>query len=616
MLDKKAIIGEALQGGLNKENLKQRIKNEAIKRLLNKVSTSLLKNPVFWIVTAVLAGIFMFFFLIAALVSSTTVVASSAFVSERVLPPQIYYRDLDKIITSEFGERTDPVFGTKAFHKGIDFGIPVGTPIISSFDGVVTTVSYPSTNSTESNSNAGIYVSVKSSDPELSSTTRYLHLSEAFVEPGQLVRRGEIIGLSGNTGKSTGPHLHYEWIPEGEEPVDPTPFIMLMSKATDTASKEAFKYFDKVKFSKEDGDYDYFSNKMLYLSGVYMESAAPPFSNMGTVTTRNVQTGASSSTTGEGTETSEDVPEVSVPPNLGSLTHPFFIEYAAAAMEEERRSGVPASVTLAQAALESGYGQRSVCNNVFGIKASKGWKGPTCSSPTKEEYGGNIVTIVGTFRAYSSVEQSFADHSAFLLENPRYRFALAQDNPYAFANELQRAGYATDSQYANKLKSIMRSQNLVSLDANGGIDPATGQPFNDVPFGSGGGSVGSGGSGGSSRGSVNTDGTVTLVFGIQQFYGNYAKQVYRSTSTVTDSKTGKTQTSQTVTKSDLIDPTFNKPIINSVNYNNVVNNGGYGETEGPNLFVKDLPAAIAVTLSSGTDEELYISNVQYVRGTY
>ncbi|WDH95151.1 peptidoglycan DD-metalloendopeptidase family protein (plasmid) [Paenibacillus urinalis] len=616
MLDKKAIIGEALQGGLNKENLKQRIKNEAIKRLLNKVSTSLLKNPVFWIVTAVLAGIFMFFFLIAALVSSTTVVASSAFVSERVLPPQIYYRDLDKIITSEFGERTDPVFGTKAFHKGIDFGIPVGTPIISSFDGVVTTVSYPSTNSTESNSNAGIYVSVKSSDPELSSTTRYLHLSEAFVEPGQLVRRGEIIGLSGNTGKSTGPHLHYEWIPEGEEPVDPTPFIMLMSKATDTASKEAFKYFDKVKFSKEDGDYDYFSNKMLYLSGVYMESAAPPFSNMGTVTTRNVQTGASSSTTGEGTETSEDVPEVSVPPNLGSLTHPFFIEYAAAAMEEERRSGVPASVTLAQAALESGYGQRSVCNNVFGIKASKGWKGPTCSSPTKEEYGGNIVTIVGTFRAYSSVEQSFADHSAFLLENPRYRFALAQDNPYAFANELQRAGYATDSQYANKLKSIMRSQNLVSLDANGGIDPATGQPFNDVPFGSGGGSVGSGGSGGSSRGSVNTDGTVTLVFGIQQFYGNYAKQVYRSTSTVTDSKTGKTQTSQTVTKSDLIDPTFNKPIINSVNYNNVVNNGGYGETEGPNLFVKDLPAAIAVTPSSGTDEELYISNVQYVRGTY
>lgn len=71
-----------------------------------------------------------------------------------------------------------------------------------------------------------------------------------------------------------------------------------------------------------------------------------------------------------------------------------------------------------------------------------------------------------------------------------------------------------------------------------------------------------------------------------------------------------------VTKSDLIDPTFNKPIINSVNYNNVLNNGGYGEKEGPNLFVKDLPAAIAVTLSSGTDKVLYISNVQYVREIY
>jgi flagellum-specific peptidoglycan hydrolase FlgJ len=612
MQDSKALIGDIVSGRLNKENMKQRLKGEVKRRILKKAMPLLIKNPVFWIILAVLLGVLAFFMIIATLVSSTTVVASSAFITERVVPPQIYYRDLDRIITSEFGERTDPVFGTKAFHKGIDFGLPVGTPIISSFDGIVTTVSYPSRNSSESNYNAGIYVAIKSSDSELATTTRYLHLSEAFVEPGQAVRRGEIIGLSGNTGKSTGPHLHYEWIPDGEEPVDPTPFIMLMSKATDTASKEAFKLFNKVKWTKESGDYDFFSDKMMYLSGVYMESPAPPFSDIGTVTIRNVHSGTSDSRTGEGTdtETPEEAPVVTVPPNLGSLTHPFFMQYAAAAQAEERRSGVPASITLAQAALESGYGNRSICNNVFGIKAQKGYIGPTCSAQTKEEYGGKIVTIIATFRAYSSVEQSFADHSAFLLRNSRYRFALAQDNPYAFANELQRAGYATDSQYANKLKSIMRSQNLTSLDTNGGIYPATGQPFNDVAF------TGGGSGGGSGGGVGGGDGNVTLVFGIQQYFGSYAKQVHRSTSTVTDPETGKTETTEVVTRTDLIDPTFNKPIINSVNYNNVVNYGSYGETEYPDLYVKDLPAAIIVTLSSGTDEDLFVSHVQYVRGTY
>jgi hypothetical protein len=188
-----------------------------------------------------------------------------------------------------------------------------------------------------------------------------------------------------------------------------------------------------------------------------------------------------------------------------------------------------------------------------------------------------------------------------LLENPRYRFALAQKNPYAFANELQRAGYATDSQYANKLKSIIRSQNLTSLDANGGIDPATGQPFEDVPF-----------YGGSGTG----DGSVTFVFGIQQIYGFYAKKVHRFTIYVPDPVTGASIPVPIVTRSSLLDPTFHKPILNLVNYYNVINYGYYGETEPPDMYVKDLPNAIMVTLMSGTDEDLFVSNVQYVRGTY
>ncbi|OME74700.1 hypothetical protein BSK65_03250 [Paenibacillus odorifer] len=96
---------------------------------------------------------------------------------------------------------------------------------------------------------------------------------------------------------------------------------------------------------------------------------------------------------------------------------------------------------------------------------------------THEEVDGVRVPTTSKFRSYSSVAGSFADHSDFLLKNSRYRFALSKENPYEFANELQRAGYATDSQYANKLKSIIRKQNLASLDMNQGIDPATANPL-------------------------------------------------------------------------------------------------------------------------------------------
>lgn len=603
MLDPKAVIGNALRDGLNGGQLKQRFIEELKRRGLKKMVTTLLTNPIFWIIVGVILGLYLFLLLIATMVSNTTTIASSTFITERVVPPQIYYRDLEKLLTSEFGERTDPITGQTAVHKGIDFGLPVGTPIISSFDGVVTTVSYPNANSSESTYSAGIYVAVKSADPELDATTRYLHLSEAFVRPGQTVRRGEIIGLSGNTGRSTGPHLHYEWIPSGADPVDPTMFVLMMSKATDTASKEAFRLIDRVKWSMESGDYDYYSKKMLYLSGVYMETPAPAFNTTGTVSIRRLGGGYVSSRSGNGDEAElpQETEVVTVPTDLGTLTHPFFQMYAAAAQEEERRSGIPASITLAQAALESSYGSHSICNNVFGIKANKGYDGPTCSAETKEEYGGELVTTVAVFRAYDSVLDSFADHSDFLLENPRYRFALAQKNPYAFANELQRAGYATDSQYANKLKSIIRSQNLASLDANGGIDPATGHPFDDVPF------YGGGGSG---------DGSVTFVFGIQQIYGDYAKQVHRSVVYVPDPLSGAAIPVPIVNRTNLMDPTFNKPIINLENYFNVVNYGYVGETEAPDMYVKDLPAAIMVTLMGGTDEDLFVSNVQYVKGRY
>ncbi|KTD85975.1 hypothetical protein UQ64_17970 [Paenibacillus etheri] len=203
---------------------------------------------------------------------------------------------------------------------------------------------------------------------------------------------------------------------------------------------------------------------------------------------------------------------------------------------------MPASITLAIAALESGRGKNAVCNyNMFGIKADKAYKGDYCLAKTHEEVDGVRVSTTSKFRSYSSVSGSFADHSNFLLKDSRYRYALSKENPYEFANELQRAGYATDSQYANKLKSIIRKQNLASLDMNQGIDPATGLPFSDIGF------VG-GGSGDGGAGSL-----ITVTFGISQYYGGPAVKTHQERR-----MDGKYYT----VYETINDPTTGNPIIN------------------------------------------------------
>lgn len=529
-------------------------------------------------------------------------------------------------ITDDFGARTNPVTGKTEIHKGIDLGIPTGTPVTSSFDGVIQTVSYPRSSDPDSTRNAGIYIVVKGSDPEIAISTRYLHLSEAFVTPGQTVKKGEIIGLSGSTGQSTGAHLHYEMIPNGEEAIDPKPYIMMMSKLTDTASSEAFKAMKKINWTSMAPTNTYFnsmpyyeSNKMLYVSNVYMETAAPAFNERGTVYIRSLFNGGSGDLGTITFDPSAPMPtpapddSVSVPVQVGTLKNPFFIQYAASAQKEERRSGVPASITLAQAALESGYGKRGICNNMFGIKANKGYSGPFCEALTHEEYDGIRVPIVAKFRSYSDAAGSFADHSDFLLNNKRYRVALSKKNPYEFANELQRAGYATDSQYANKLKSIIRNDNLAALDMNHGIDPATGQPFNDVSFAGGGGGGSSGGGGGSGGGSgsipgtPNTGDTMTITFGIRQLYGQPAAESFVC---------GAPGGGSTTCYSPLSDPETGRTIVNLVNYSRVANLFSGRSIYPPNIAIKDVPDAISITITSQGEEELFVSNVDYIKGKY
>jgi peptidoglycan hydrolase FlgJ len=130
-----------------------------------------------------------------------------------------------------------------------------------------------------------------------------------------------------------------------------------------------------------------------------------------------------------------------------------------------KKLGIPAKVLVAQSALETGWGKHLPVNangqasyNFFGIKADSAWHGEKQSVNTLEFEGGAMVQRKAAFRAYDSVSASFNDFVQFLQENPRYSQALAdKSDPERFARALQKAGYATDPQYADKLIAIMRS---------------------------------------------------------------------------------------------------------------------------------------------------------------
>nr|WP_113869243.1 murein DD-endopeptidase MepM [Brenneria salicis]NMN91494.1 murein DD-endopeptidase [Brenneria salicis ATCC 15712 = DSM 30166]RBP58014.1 murein DD-endopeptidase [Brenneria salicis ATCC 15712 = DSM 30166]RLM29078.1 murein DD-endopeptidase MepM [Brenneria salicis ATCC 15712 = DSM 30166] len=106
-------------------------------------------------------------------------------------------------ISSNFSpRRINPVTGRVAPHKGVDFAMPIGTPVLAVGDGEVLIA--------KRSGAAGNYVVIRHGRQY---TTRFMHLNRILVKPGQKVKRGDRIGLSGNTGRSTGPHLHYEfWI--------------------------------------------------------------------------------------------------------------------------------------------------------------------------------------------------------------------------------------------------------------------------------------------------------------------------------------------------------------------------------------------------------------------
>lgn len=132
-----------------------------------------------------------------------------------------------------------------------------------------------------------------------------------------------------------------------------------------------------------------------------------------------------------------------------------------AAREAAGKLGVEPEVVLAQAALESGWGRHSVGRdsyNLFGIKADSRWQGEKVEVSTLEYRDGVPVREKAAFRRYDSPTQSLEDYVNFIRENPRYSQALEKaGDSSAYLRELQRAGYATDPRYAEKIEAVLAS---------------------------------------------------------------------------------------------------------------------------------------------------------------
>jgi flagellar protein FlgJ len=164
----------------------------------------------------------------------------------------------------------------------------------------------------------------------------------------------------------------------------------------------------------------------------------------------------------------------------------FVQQHSAAAQQAESATGIPAAFMVSQAALETGWGRKEITHsdgapshNLFGIKAGGSWKGPVAEVATTEYINGKPQKVMAKFRAYGSYAESFADYAKLMKDSPRYQAAVqgaaagkavaggsatatvqtagAASNASQFAQGLQRAGYATDPAYADKLTRVINT---------------------------------------------------------------------------------------------------------------------------------------------------------------
>ena len=142
----------------------------------------------------------------------------------------------------------------------------------------------------------------------------------------------------------------------------------------------------------------------------------------------------------------------------------FVQQHTDAAEKAEASTGIPAAFMVGQAAHESGWGRREINHadgspsfNLFGIKAGGSWTGPVAEVTTTEYINGQPQKVTAKFRAYASYAESFADYARLIKNSPRYQAVVGADTVGEFATGLQRAGYATDPAYADKLTRVINT---------------------------------------------------------------------------------------------------------------------------------------------------------------
>lgn len=177
-------------------------------------------------------------------------------------------------------------------------------------------------------------------------------------------------------------------------------------------------------------------------------------------------TAVSSDTAPAAAVTASVAPAAAAPVGPPQRAAAAFVEaHTEAARAAEQSTGIPAPFMISQAALETGWGRRDIRHadgstsyNLFGIKAGANWRGPVAEVTTTEYIDGRAQKVTARFRAYSSYAESFADYARLMKESPRYAPVLAQARSASgFAEGLQRAGYATDPAYAQKLSRVINT---------------------------------------------------------------------------------------------------------------------------------------------------------------
>jgi flagellar protein FlgJ len=169
--------------------------------------------------------------------------------------------------------------------------------------------------------------------------------------------------------------------------------------------------------------------------------------------------------------------QIPLAPGKGSFSSSddFIATMLPMAQEAAARIGVDPKILVAQAALETGFGKSvmraedgSNSHNLFGIKATGNWQGEQARAITSEFRNGQMVKETAQFRSYSSYADSFHDLVSLLQNNDRYQGVVkSADNPEQFVKELQKAGYATDPNYASKISSIAKQMKSYQNYAGG-----------------------------------------------------------------------------------------------------------------------------------------------------